>query len=110
MSLETRITEAANAAVSRLDEELRTKLAACPTSCAPPLPPPRTRPESAHEAEAAALQDEIATLKGELDERSRRVAELDARLADLDQQSSADKDAHAAALSPAPRGSRFDAR
>ena len=99
MSLETRITEAANAAVSRLDEEFRTKLAVLSDELRAAAAAAQDETQSAHEAEAAALQHEIATLKGELDERNRRVAELDARLADLDQQSSADKDAHAAALS-----------
>ncbi len=98
MSLESRITEAATAAVSRLDEDFRARLAglsdelrAAAAAASADAAAAQAEAETAHAEAAAGLMQVIATLRAELDERI-------TSLASLETQAHATRDAHDAEL------------
>lgn len=91
MPLETRITEAAQQAALRLDEELRSRL----TAFADEL---RTAAQAAAAEEDATRTEAAAALQTQIDDLQRQLAERDQRLAELDDEAARSHDAHAAAL------------
>ncbi len=91
MSLESRITEAATAAVSRLDEDFRARLAGLSDELRAAAATASADSDAAHAQATARLAQEIATLRAALDEGS-------AHLASMNAQTRADRDAHRAEL------------
>ena len=91
MSLETRITEAATAAVSRLDEDFRTRLASLSDELRTAAASAAAEAEAAHAETTVAFEREIAALRAELDQRHQHVAALDA-------EADAARDTHGAEL------------
>jgi hypothetical protein len=104
MSIETRITEAASAAVSRLEEDLKTKLSALTadlTAAAAEADGEITAAQAtaaAHAEAATALQAQVTQLEADLAERDSRLAERDARLAELEAAAEKQAETHAAAI------------
>ncbi|BCS32696.1 hypothetical protein TBR22_A19180 [Luteitalea sp. TBR-22] len=88
MSLETRITEAAQAAVRRLDEDLRGRLAALTDELTAAAGAAGADAEAAHATAAAELSRRIEELNADL-------AARDSRLADLEEQLTRDREAQA---------------
>ena len=91
MSLETRITEAATEAVSRLDQDLRARLTVLSDELRAAAAVASQQAELAHGEAIAALQDEIIRLRSEVADRDHQLAELDLRAA-------SDRDTHAVTL------------
>ena len=91
MSLETRITEAATEAVSRLELDLRARLTALSDELRAAAAIASQQAETAHSEAIAALQDEIIRLRSEVADRDRHLAELDV-------QAASDRDTHAVTL------------
>lgn len=88
MSLETRITEAAQAAVRRLDEDLRGRLAALTDELTATATSAASEVEAAHATRTAELSQRIEDLNADL-------ARRDQRLADLEEQATRDREAQA---------------
>lgn len=98
MSIETRITEAASAAVRRLDDELRARLSAL-TEELRSVAADAEGEVTAARAEATAAQAEATrALQAQLDQLQADLADRDRRLADLEAAATSDREAHAAAL------------
>ncbi len=77
MPLETRITEAAQAAVRRLDEDLRTRMAAFAQEFAAATATVASDADGAQAEAVAALQQQLDQLRTERDEAARQIAQLD---------------------------------
>lgn len=104
MSIETRITEAASTAVSRLDEEFRARIAALNDEIRTAATAASAEVAAAQAEAAAALHTQVTALEQKLAERDARVAELEAAAV----AAAAERDAHAAALAAARAESTAD--
>ena len=91
MPLETRLTEAAESAARRLDEDLRSRLASFANELRDAAATAAAAEDARRAGTAAELEQELARLRAEL-------ADRDQRLALLDQQRHAEHDAHARSL------------
>jgi hypothetical protein len=98
MSIETRITEAASAAVRRLDEDLRARLSAlteelrsAAADAEGEVTAAQAEATAAHSEATTALQAQVTQLQADLADRERRLAEVES-------QAAADQETHAAAL------------
>lgn len=119
MSIETRITEAASAAVSRLEADLRAKLSvltdelkAAAAEADSDVSAAEATAAAAHAEAKAALESRLTQLEADLAERENRLADLEAKakaeadahaaaLASLEAQAAAERESHAAALADA---------
>jgi hypothetical protein len=81
MSLETRITEAAQAAVRRIDEDLRGRLAALTDELTATATTVGAEVEAAHATTTAELSQRIEDLSADLARRDQRLADLEEQLA-----------------------------
>lgn len=88
MPLETRITEAADALVRRLDEDLRARITALSDELRTVAATAAGEVEASHEEALAALRQQVEALTATL-------AERDQKLADLDEQLTTDRESHA---------------
>ena len=81
MPLETRITEAAQAAVRRLDEDLRHRFAAFADEVGAAATSAAAEEDAARTEATATLQQQIDQLQADVADRDRRLAALDEQLA-----------------------------
>lgn len=81
MPLETRITEATDAIVRRLDEDLRARVAALHDEVRAAAASAAAEAETDHGQALAAVQEQVESLNATLAERDRKLAELSEQLA-----------------------------
>jgi hypothetical protein len=105
MSLETRITEAATAAVHRLDEDLRARLAAlteelrtAAAEVAVEANTAQAETSAAHAEALAAHAEATAALEQQVADLQAALADRDRKLGDLDELVNTTRDTHAIAL------------
>lgn len=98
MSLETRITEAANAAVLRLDEDLRARLSTLSDELRTSAASVGAEADAAHAAATAAHVEAAAALQQQIADLQKDAADRERRLAELDEQVVGSRNAHALAL------------
>ncbi|HTV02821.1 MAG TPA: hypothetical protein VMF13_19890 [Luteitalea sp.] len=105
MPFETRITEAAQSAVRRLDEALRTRLATLEDELRAAASEAATEATASHAEAIAALDTQLTTLKDELASRAAELSSLkseldvrDQRFLEIEEQRAQDRESQALAV------------
>ena len=105
MPFETRITEAAQSAVRRLDEALRTRLATLEDELRAAASDAATEATASHAEAIAALDTQLTTLKDELANRAAELSSLktdldtrDQRFLEIEEQRAQDRESQALAV------------
>jgi hypothetical protein len=106
MPFETRITEAAQSAVRRLDEDLRTRLATLEEELRTAATEAASEATASHAETVAALEAQLTALKDELASRDEELTSLkadldtrDQRFLEIEEQRAQDREAQAHAVS-----------